>query len=323
VTFANPRWIARLLVLLAVGASIYVVAAVWAGSTQTSNSIERIGVVSLLVGTVAASSSYLARFARWQVILACLGHRLPMGFGLRTYLAGLALTTSPAKLGETLRSVILLGRGVPVPRSLAAFFADRLADVIGVALLGATAGLVGGDRQPILEAIAVAVFLGAATVAALIRSRHWQRAVCLIGHGRRSGLLLAAIAAPASAWAGVWTTRRSFAFAAAALVAFGIQAGVFAAYVGLVTPHIKTASCAAIFASSTLIGAASMIPGGLGAMEAAMVLQLTGRGAALPDALAAVAATRISTLWFGMVLGAVMLAGLSRTERALKPQYRS
>ena len=245
------------------------------------------------------------------MILARLGHRLPAGFSLRVYLAGLALTTSPAKLGETLRSALLLPRGVPLPHSLAAFFADRLADVIGVALLGAVAGLLAGERQPTLEAIAAVVFIGAMIAVVLVHRPSWSRVLHTIDKTTHFGRFVAALAAPLSAWAQVWSMRRAPLYALAAFVAFGIQGLVFAGYVGMVAPQVDAAQCVAIYASSTLIGAASMIPGGLGAMEAAMVVQLGARGVAAPDAVAAVVVTRASTLWFGMILGATTLLGLA------------
>lgn len=308
---ADARWIGRLVVLMAVGATVYVAAIVWAGSAQTLRSIGAIGVVAFAIGALAAFISYLFRFARWQMILARLGHRLPAGFSFRVYLAGLALTTSPAKLGETLRSALLLPHGVPLPHSLAAFFADRLADVIGVALLGAVAGLLAGERQPALEAIAAIVFIGAMIAVMLMHRPSWSRVLHAIDKTTYFGRFVAALAAPVSAWAQVWSMRRAPLYALAAFVAFGIQGLVFAGYVAMVAPQVDAAQCVAIFASSTLIGAASMIPGGLGAMEAAMVVQLGARGVAAPDAIAAVVITRASTLWFGMILGATTLLGLA------------
>ena len=124
----------------------------------------------------------------------------------------------------------------------------------------------------------------------------------------------AAVASVASAWAKAWSARRSIFYALAAVFAFGVQGLVFAAFVHTVAPHIATLLCVAIYASSTLVGAASMMPAGLGAMEAAMVVQLAARGVATPDAVAAVVATRAATLWFGMIVGMVMLLGLARVS---------
>ena len=304
-------WIRGLVVFLALGVALYVTAVVWAGSETTLRSIEAIGIVALGIGTLASVSSYLFRFARWQFILSRLGHSPPIVFSFRVYLAGLALTTSPAKLGETLRSALLLPCGVPLPHSLAAFFADRLGDVLGVAVLGAVAGWIAGNAQPVLEGIATFVFVLSIVAAIVFRSAWWSR--LLLGSSREKRLrrLMVGIVALGSAWAQVWSASRSLYYALAAVVAFGIQGFVFAAFVKVVAPWMDPLASVTIYASSTLIGAASMMPAGLGAVEAAMVVQLTTRGVPTPEALAAVIAARVATLWFGMIIGAVMLLGLA------------
>lgn len=265
----------------------------------------------MLLGMAIASVCYFVRFARWHSILACLGHRLPMGFSLRVYLAGLALTTSPGKLGETIRSALLLPRGVSIPHSLAAFFADRLSDVIGVALLGAVAGWISGHRQAVLEVLATVVFVGSLVAAWIAGSRVLDRAVRVSSGRGRIGRILAAIAAPAPAWAHAWSLPRAALYALVAFVAYGTQASAFALYAGTVAPELDPIRCVAIFASATLLGAARMIPGGLGAMEAALVYQLADAGLRLPDAIAVAVATRASTLWFAILLGSTMLLGLA------------
>jgi uncharacterized membrane protein YbhN (UPF0104 family) len=343
-TLPRARIVRGIAAFVGMGALLYLGAIVWSGSAQTFASLAAIGAGTMLAGTAIASVCYFVRFARWHAILARLGHRLPVGFDLRVYLAGLALTTSPGKLGETIRSALLLPRGVPIPHSLAAFFGDRLSDVIGVALLGAVAGWVAGYRQPVLEALAVIVFVGSFVAAWIAGSARLGRAIGAAGPrgqgrvdgvtgtgrvdaphavgapdapdaaragGNRIARILTAAAAPAPAWARTWSLPRVIAYVAAAFVAYGTQASAFALYAGTVAPELDPIRCVAIFASATLLGAASMIPGGLGAMEAALVYQLADAGLALPDAIAVAFATRASTLWFAILLGSTMLLGLA------------
>jgi uncharacterized membrane protein YbhN (UPF0104 family) len=54
-----------------------------------------------------------------------------------------------------------------------------------------------------------------------------------------------------------------------------------------------------------------MVPAGLGTMEAASVYQLVDAGMSAPDAVAVAIAHRISTLWFGMLLGLISLMSLA------------
>jgi uncharacterized membrane protein YbhN (UPF0104 family) len=315
----EPRTKTRLLravvVFAAAGTAIYLAAALWAGADRTVTALARLGVGAMLIGTAVASLAYVARFGRWHVILLALGHRLPVGLNLRAYIAGLAMTSSPGKLGETLRSILLLPHGVTVPQSLAAFFADRLSDVVGVALLGAAAGWLTGGRQPLLEVLLIGALGGPLLIALFLGGQKSQRWPGTTPGRGRMARVLAALAAPAKEWARIWTVPRLLVFTAAAVAAYGLQALVFAAYAMAIGAQVGIGECIAIFASATLLGAASMIPAGLGAMEAALVVQLAGKGVDTGDAVALAIATRLSTLWCSIFLGLLALATFIRPRQ--------
>lgn len=303
-----------------VGALVYAGAVVWAGSQATWAAAARLEWTAMAAGTAVASAGYLVRWGRWRWMMRCFGHRVPMGYELRVYLTGLALTSTPAKLGETVRSAFLLRQGVRVSDSLAAFFADRLSDVVGVALLGVLAAAWTGGRLQLLEALAALALAAAFLLRAGVRSSRWLSWMAALQQRGRPGRWLAAAAYPAAAWAQLWAPHRVPGFAAAALLAYGLQALVFSQFVAAVALPLPVPQCVAIYASATLIGAASMVPAGLGVMEAALALQLTQAGAAADAAIAVALLTRVSTLWFGLLLGALALLSIGAEPAAAGPE---
>nr|WP_245742720.1 lysylphosphatidylglycerol synthase transmembrane domain-containing protein [Marinobacter segnicrescens] len=70
-----------------------------------------------------------------------------------------------------------------------------------------------------------------------------------------------------------------------------------------------------IYPLSMLVGAASMIPGGVGTTEGAMVLLLGQYGFAVGTALLLAVVIRIVTLWFGVLVGFCALAYLEFNGR--------
>jgi uncharacterized protein (TIRG00374 family) len=69
-----------------------------------------------------------------------------------------------------------------------------------------------------------------------------------------------------------------------------------------------------IYAATTVLGALSFIPGGLGVTEGGMTLLLvrTASGMARTGAVAATILIRLCTLWFGVVVGLISLAVFRR-----------
>ena len=120
---------------LSLAALLYLTAVLVTGTTETWQVFSRLGIGGWLLLLGCSFCSYLLRFVRWQYYLRRSGWRLPPRLHLAYYLAGFALTTTPGKAGETIRSVLLRPHGIPYSTSLACFFSERLLDVVVVALL--------------------------------------------------------------------------------------------------------------------------------------------------------------------------------------------
>ncbi len=71
-----------------------------------------------------------------------------------------------------------------------------------------------------------------------------------------------------------------------------------------------------VYSASMLAGAVSVLPGGLGGAEAAMVALLVFARAPMVDAVAATLLIRLAPLWFAVALGLAALGGLRSEEVA-------
>ena len=315
----SSRLIGSLSVFIGLGVLSYILAIFWSGHGQFILSIQKIGLPTFFGGALLASFSYLFRFIRWNISLKFFGYLIPCDRNVVIYLSGLSLTASPGKLGETLRSIFLLPFGVKVSDSVGAFVADRLSEVIGVALLGMVAGIFADSFSWILALILLCVLLGSWAISYAIKHPssgkfwHWlaEKIKWLPIQLGESALV---------AWARLWGRLRSMEFAGFAFIAYGLQALVFAWFCHALQIDIQPADAVQIFVLATLLGAASMVPAGLGAMEAALVFQLMQVGATEPTAVAIAIATRLVTLWLGMSIGMVALFEVRR--RSAIPTYR-
>ncbi len=265
------------------------------------------------VGFAAAAGlavvNYGLRYLRWSMYLRALGISVPASVSAPVFVAGLALSITPGKVGELLKSVWLNQRaGVPVAASAPAVVMERLTDVISVALLGLTgvlllpatiALMVGG-----LLVIGLAVGLLAASrygekALDLPVLRRWREPLAQSQEGLRRlmspRMLAPAVALGFLAWAAeglaLWVI----------LIALGDPIGL-----GIALP---------VSAAAALVGAITALPGGLVGFEGSMVALLGQAG--LPAATAALATllTRLATLWLAVIVGGLAWLWLVRTGR--------
>lgn len=307
---SSPRALRCLVAFVLAGAVLYLGGMVWSGWGLVVAAFGQLGLAGFAIGAGVASCAYLIRFVRWHVALHLLGHHVPRRANLRIYLSGLALTASPGKIGETFRSVLLVPFGVPASHSLGGFLADRLSDVVGICLLGALVCVLRGATVSSVTVALVAIVVGSFVFrwavghprwwAALVRQPHWIGASGRLG---QDALL---------SWARLWRPLNVLLFSGAAMLAYGLQASVFAWFCHLLDLQIGTYMAIEIFVNATLLGAASMVPGGLGAMEAALVVQLVEQGSELSMAMSAAVSIRFVTLWMSIFIGlCALLAGVS------------
>lgn len=309
------RWWRFAVVLLAL-----LIGAVWLArnrpdTQQFTQALQALGGPALAAGLLACLASLLLRAWRWQQLLGALGHGLPPRLHLRVYFAGLAMGWTPGKLGETLRSVLLRPHGVPVPHSLACFLAERLGDVLGVALLGLLAARLSGDPLPWMEGL-----WALAAAASLLLAALGRRGPAWLG-GLMRWPALARVQSVLEVWAGLWRPRRAAWVMAVAMLSFGLQGLLFGSFALQLAPELPLLACVSWFALSLFVGAASMVPHGLGAAEAAMVLLLVEHQVPASQALAIALSTRLCTLGLASLLGWLCLLSFARpSTSAFEPR---
>lgn len=297
----------------AAGALFYVGFAAYSGLRQVVDALDRYAWATALGALALASLNYLLRFAKWELFLRRLGVRIPIADSFGIFLSGFSLTVTPGKVGEVLKAYLLReAHGVPMARTAPIVVAERLTDLIALALLAlvGVGALAGGERVAW-----VALGLVAVAVACVASERLAHAAIDLVGAvpivGRMAPKLrefyaaTRALLAPAPlggatalsvvAWlcecVAFWLVLRGFPGAAASLKL-----------------------CTFIYATMTVAGALSFLPGGLGVTEIGMVKLLVAQAHGVSGATAAAATfvTRLCTLWFAVLLGVAALVVMQR-----------
>ncbi|WP_426151261.1 lysylphosphatidylglycerol synthase transmembrane domain-containing protein [Pseudomonas sp. DC3000-4b1] len=312
---AGGTWQYRAVALSVVASALgYLLFSLWAGWQPVSHAVLAVGLGGTLLALGMSLVNYGLRFIRWQTYLGLMGHRVPWVTSWRIYLAGFALTTTPGKAGEALRGVLLKDHGVPWPASLAAFFSERLSDLLAVVLLT----LFGLSLYPEAKPL---IFLGLGLVGSGLLVLSQSRLLAWVGRwlamqpGRWARLLGTPLQIVLEAQRChrpamlAWTTVLS-------VLAWSAEALAFHWILQWMGADVPLAFAVFVYALAMLAGAISFMPGGLGGTEAVMVGLLVWKGMSGADAVAATVLIRLATLWFAVGLGALMLMRCRRDARA-------
>ena len=269
---------------------------------------DTIGIVALL-----SFINYAVRAVRWRWYLARLGHWYPLGLSIAIFVSGFAFTLAPGKIGEMVRARYY--PRVPLAAVAAAFFAERLVDLLAtVALVCLLFTALG--RYQVLLAVglgACVAMIGIVSVRPSFAAGLWRAATQRFVP-RLPNKLAAVVsgAAQAAAHAGVLLRPEALAVGfVLALVAWGAEGMGFGLLGSAVEPHrLAIAPAMGIYSVAILSGALSFLPGGLGTTEAVMSVLLVSRGFPMPEAMLVTLTCRVMTLWFAAGLGWVAMAAL-------------
>lgn len=254
--------------------------------------------------------NYFLRFVKWQLFLQRLGVRgLRRADSLAVFVGGFTMVLTPGKVGEFLKAFLLKQiHGIPLSRSAPIVVAERVSDGLAMALLGS----LGLASTPLGLPLVASITGSSLALVIIVQRRSWMTA--LLRWGERLPWI-ARISDPLrmlyeSAYQ-LFNWRTTLVAVAIGTVAWALEGlALYFIFLGLGLPPSATLLGQAIFilALSTIVGAISLLPGGLGAVEfglTGLVLLLVSPERSL--AVAAAVLIRLATLWLGTGLGMVAL----------------
>ena len=261
-----------------------------------------------------ALANYSLRFVRWQLYLRMQAVRVPVASSAVVFGAGLSLSITPAKLGELVKSYLLREmHDVPAPRTAPIIVAERVTDLIALLCLAVVGVAAYGVDPTLVIAAGVLIAIGLVLLA-------WQRPTrALIDLVTRPGRLRRLRDPLHETLGHLSSLCRPGPLALATLIAVPAWAcecvGFYLICDAFPGAHVDLGLAMVIYAGTTIAGALSFLPGGLGVTEGMMTLALVRWRLDRATAVAATLLTRLATLWFAVLLGIAFLTLARRRIR--------
>jgi len=252
--------------------------------------------------------NYALRFIKWHFYLGQIGvRRLSVLESLRLFVAGFPLAVTPGKVGEVLKAVWLMRKtGMPVARGTSVVVAERISDGLAVLLLSVFGVIAYPQFWPVFLII-LALLLTIIVLSQIRPAAYW-----LLDLGDKIKLFRRMSSILREFYEGSFALFRPAATIVAVILGtvswLGEGIGFYFILMGLGLPPSERMLAMAVFvlAFSTVVGAASALPGGLGAAEASIAGLITltlHQDPAL--ATSATVLIRLATFWLGISLGLI------------------
>jgi uncharacterized protein (TIRG00374 family) len=245
--------------------------------------------------------NYLLRFVKWHWYLKLLGHRINRFPNFLVFLCGFALTVTPGKVGEFIKTFIVKERfQVPYTASTAVLLVERFTDLAAIVLLSCL-GLYLAFRHwwaALIPILALFAFL------VLLRNRSFGGWV--ITQTTRFRLLKRFSEPLRTLYEQGWILLETHVFILSLLLSLAAWflegLGYTLVAWGLGSP-ISIIEGVVIYSIALLGGAVTLFLGGLGATEGGMVGLGILFGMSRATSAASTIIIRVMTLWFAVLIG--------------------
>jgi len=254
----------------------------------------------LLVAMGFFSLGYFFRAFRWVVMLRFMGMRISLSKNLVIYFTGYAFTMTPGKLGEAVRSKYLEDEFNFSPsKTIPTIFAERYYDVIGVlAVAFLSVGAIKTENPLVFLSVVllVAFYFG-------VKKRFAKKILSPLSKIKRLDKLNVKLMEYLETVEMLMKPRIFIASSSITILSWFVEAigayYIFEAF-GI---NLGLSESIFIYVITSLIGAASFLPGGVGGTEGSLLGLLLLKGHEYNEVLGPVLMIRIFALWYVIVIG--------------------
>ncbi len=316
----SSRLVRSLAVFALVGVVLYAGATVASDYDATIFALVRFPGATLLLVLGLVLAGWLIRGWRFHYYLMRAGMPVSLAYSIAVFLASFALTGTPGKMGEAVKGIFLKeDYGIPITSVVGILVIERLMDLWAVLLLGSFSFLLFSEWIGAFVLCAAVVILGGIS---LCMESAYRPVLDRIGRIR-------GLAWPSEKVLGILLTGRGLMTPRVILVGLAASISAWAMesvcmYLILQRFHLPATLLQAnfVYCFSTILGAISMLPGGIGGTEAGMVGLLAVMGIGYSAGLPAVILIRVSTLWLAVLVGVLFMTAMLGRSRARRNSVR-
>lgn len=284
---------------------------------KIDNKIQNFHFEYLPLILVIIPSGWFILYLRWEFLLKHNSINLPHKDNFLIYFAGFSLGVTPGKSGELIKSILLKNKfKVPISSSAPIILVERFYDLIGAVMASFLGIMFIGNESLIIIILSTLVLIIAIRV--ISSKKFFDLFLNLLS---RFNFLKKLTAILNDSYPIIRDSSKGkiFLLSSSLTMIFWIieSIGVYLVLLGFDIHVIDYLHLIAIYTSSLILGAASMIPGGIGVAESSLAGQLVINGVDISLGFVAVIVIRFVTLWYGVLIGffALKFAGTLSTEQ--------
>lgn len=295
----------RIFISIAIAAIIYLAFLIYADYEKVIISFKNFNWILLPVLLALSFGNYISRFFKWGYYLKIIDVKLHFIDSLSIFMSGLIMSVTPGKMGELLKSYLVKQvNGTSISKTAPIVFAERATDFLSLTILALTGAYYYDYGKNIIITIGVIIVLGLIIIS---NKKLFEKIISILSKNNYLSKHILKISTAYESSSKLLSAGPLLSMTFLSIISWGFEC--FGYYLILTNFEIKIDIPWSFFSYSfsTIVGALSMLPGGLGVTEGSLTLMLVQKGLSEHSAFAATFIVRAVTLWFAVLVGAISL----------------
>jgi len=295
----------KIIFSIILGALVFIGLSIYANFNELMEAFIEYNWLMFPVILVLSFCNYVSRFYKWEYYTKVLKIDIERKMSFIIFLSSFIMSVTPGKIGEVFKSYLLKEQyGIPISRSAPIVFAERITDFLSLVLLSITGALIFGYGTTII--IGFGIFF--IVLVFIISSKNISHSI--IEFFEKFKFVSRVSHKVHTAYDSIYRMVRFKELIVTiilSIIAWGFECLSFYLIIngfGMESfAHINIFVATFVYGFATIVGAATMLPGGLGATDASIAGLLVLLNIPKNISVASTLIIRAATLWFAVIVG--------------------
>jgi glycosyltransferase 2 family protein len=298
----------KILVSIALAGLLYLGFTIYADFGQVVKAFSHFNWMFLPILLLCSVCNYLVRFSKWDYYLSILNIKISKIDSLSVFMSGLVMSVTPGKMGELLKAYLVKQlTGTSISKTAPIIFVERITDFVSLMLIALAGAYYYNYGRTIVIIVALFFFI----IILFLSNR--KIALPILKLMEKNSFLNKHLLKIHNAYESSYQMLSPFPLLKMTVVSlFSWFFECLGYYLILrnfpINIHISLLWSAFSYCFAIIIGAISMLPGGLGVTEGSLTYMLIQKGVSSQYAVASTFIIRAVTLWFAVLIGVISVS---------------
>ena len=296
----------KILISLAIAGVVYLGFTIYANFDNVISAFNFFNWMWLPVLLLLSFANYIVRFLKWDYYLSITKVKVGKIDSFSIFMSGLIMSITPGKMGELLKSYLVKQiKNIPISKTAPIIFAERITDSTSLMVIS----IIGAYSFSYGKGIIIIISIFLALLLIIISNK--RIALPLLKLLEKNSFLNKHLEKIHNAYESSYQLLRPmplFYMTLVSLISWSFECLSYYLILIIFKMDVSLMWSSFSYAFATIVGAVSMLPGGLGVTEGSLTFLGISKGFPKEVAVASTFIIRVVTLWFAVLVGIVSVS---------------